>query len=310
MHRAWFLAVLAGCGRLAFDDAPIDAMVDAREAECPDGYQFVRGSTTLGTRDFCAMRFEARARGPNGATVINGCVDDPVETCVPNGLDIATHIAVSVPAGLPWRGIDAANAFAECAQLGAGYALMANAEWMTIARAAEVTGANWSGGEPYAGRLAEGHTDGAPITITDPEDPYSDTGNSAADPPGMGWEQRRTIVLANGRSLWDLAGHMQEWIDWTYGDDVYVGAPPCAGGELDVVTCAGYADDDYKPANPSLDRAVGAGYIIGGAGDAARRGGQAGDKDDGFAGIYALNMNRFTTQTFPGTGFRCVYRLP
>jgi hypothetical protein len=298
------LVVIAACGRVDFDDHDA-AAPDAPEGECPDGYLFVRGSATLGTSDFCAMRFEARARGPTGATVINGCVDDAGD-CVANGLDIAMHTAISVPAGLPWRGIDAANAYAECLELGAGYALMTNAEWMTIARAAELTAANWSGGEPYAGRLPEGHTDGAPIAVSDPEDPYSDTGNSAE----MGWEQRRTIVLPNGAWIWDLSGHMQEWIDWTYGDDAYAGAPACTGGELDVVACAGYTDDDYRPANHSLDSSSGAGYVIGGSGDAARRGGQTGDAGSGRAGIYALNMNRFTNQTFPGTGFRCVYRLP
>ena len=30
MRRAWLLAVLSACGRIAFDDAPIDAMPDAR----------------------------------------------------------------------------------------------------------------------------------------------------------------------------------------------------------------------------------------------------------------------------------------
>jgi hypothetical protein len=310
----WCLAALlwVGCGRIEFDENLIDATEhDAPEPACPDGYVFVRGDASLGTTDFCAMKYAARARDDNGAIVEEGCVVVDVDDCEPNGLVVAKVRAESVPAGKPWRGIDALGAYAACRQLGAGYTLMTNPEWMTIARAAELTGGNWSGGAPYVGRLVEGNSEGTPILgVTDPTDPYSDTGNSAADLPDAGWEQRRTILLPSGSELWDMPAHLQEWIDWTYDASDYVGAPSCSGGELPAINCAGYARDDYDSASGTLDSSDGVGLVLGGAGNTARRGGQLGDRQDRFAGIYALNMNRFTDQTFPATGFRCVYRLP
>lgn len=271
---------------------------------------FIDGDESLGTRDFCAMQFEARARDGTGI-VPNGCAEMPVDDCVPNGLAVPMHTAVSVSEGRPWRGLDALAAYAACAQLGERYALMTNPEWMTIARAAELTADNWSGGAPYQGRLVEGASDDSPILgIADPGDPYSDTGNTAEDPPDMGWEQRRTIVLPTGNTLWDLAAHLQEWIDWTYDDGDYAGAPPCAGGELPALDCAGYAPNDYDSASGTLDSSVGVGRVLAGMGNTARRGGQVSDREGRLAGIYALNMNRFTDQTFLATGFRCVYRLP
>jgi hypothetical protein len=315
----WVLATLLwfGCGRIEFEnrtyasDAPSDAPSDAVDGACADGFTFVTGDTMLGTRDFCAMTFEARARDMNGQIVADGCVVVNVDDCAPNGLSTSTHRAASVAAGKPWRGLDALAAYGACADLGAGHTLMTNAEWMTIARAAERTGSNWSGGSPYAGVLVEGATDDFPVLgITDPENPYSDTGYSANDPPGAGWEQRRTIDLPDGRVLWDLPAHLQEWIDWTYDERDYAGAPPCSGGELPALACAGYAPNDYNSASGTLDSSVGVGRVLAGSGNTARRGGQLADRAGRLAGIYALNMNRFTDQTFPATGFRCVYRLP
>jgi len=312
MRLALAALALLGCGRLGFDDHPIDAAsIDVATPACPEGYVFVPGDATLGTSDFCAMIFEARARDSSGAIVPEGCVVVPTDDCEPNALTVSKFTAASVAAGKPWRGLDALSAYSACSQLGAGYTLMTNPEWMTIARAAERTGANWSGGAPYQGRLVEGASDpSAVLGITDPDDPYSDTGNSAADSPGTGWEQRRTIVLPNGGTLWDLAAHLQEWIDWTYDASDYVGAPACVGGELPTLACTGYVANDYNSASGTLDSFVGAGLVIGGAGNTARRGGQIADHAGRLAGIYALNMNRFTDQTFPATGFRCVYRLP
>jgi hypothetical protein len=238
--------------------------------------------------------------------VANGCDAQ----CTPDGLPAAT--AVSRNAGQPWRAVSTNRAYAACRALGPAYDLIANREWMTIARDAELVGANWSGGTPGAGRIVEGMTDGAPghSPVSDAEDPYSDTGNTAADPPGAGWEQRRTLVLSNGSIVWDLPGNVQEWVDWTLGPPLD-GAPPCnPSSELPAVSCTGYAPDDFNSTTGTYDSTVGVGTLIGGSGNATRRGGQAGDRPPGYAGIYAINMNRNTDQTFTGTGFRCVMRLP
>jgi hypothetical protein len=267
---------------------------------------FVNGSAALGTTSFCAMRFEAKARDAvTGEIAAAGCD----ATCSANSL-VATHVPASVPAGNPWNQIDAVNAQLRCRALGAGYDLMSNREWMTIARDAELVAKNWSGNAPGNGRLVEGFTDGTGTgEVGDPEDPYSGTGNSADEPPGNGWEQRRTLVLSTGGVIWDLSGNVQEWIDWTLGGGVDGAPTPCTGAELPAFTCAGFAADDYNSSTGTYDSSNGAGMILGGAGDATRRGGQRSDHSLGYAGIYALNMNRFATDVFPATGFRCVLRL-
>ena len=316
------MLAIAGCGRINYDprsDASRADAIDASAFACPLGFVPINGNPVLGTTDFCAMRFEAKAWGDAdgdgaiapGEVDADGC-DDACAVCdatCTTAWEIGERVAVSVPDGIPWRNASQLHAFGMCTALGANFDLMANREWMTIARDAELVGANWSGGEPGVGQLVVGNTDIEPVyAVSDPDDAYSDTGNSAADPPGMGWEQRRTLALSNGSVIWDMSGNMQEWIDWTLGPPLD-GPPACSDGELTTIACPGLAFDDYNSSTGAYDRTRGAGYIIGGTGDAARRGGQHNDIQFGIAGIYALNMNRFATQTFPATGFRCVYRL-
>jgi hypothetical protein len=310
--RCLVLVLVAGCGRLGFDGTPgapdgagDAASGDAASGDCPDGFVRISGSDELGTTDFCAMRFEAKARSlANGAIAPAGCD----EGCTPNSL-ITTHAPASVAEGHPWVQIDAVQAQLRCRSLGEGFDVMSNLEWMTIARRAELAGDNWSGGAPGAGRLVEGSTDGSGSGgVTDPNDPYSDTGNSAGDPVGMGWEQRRTLALGDGVVIWDLAGNLQEWIDWTQGGPMDGAPTPCAGNELPMFSCPGIVADQFDSSTGTYDSTHGVGKVIGGDGDATRRGGQRTDLSLGIAGIYGLNMNRFTTDVFPGTSFRCVRR--
>lgn len=146
------------------------------------------------------------------------------------------------------------------------------------------------------------------LAVSDAADPYSDTGEDAAEAPGQGWEQRRTIELSSGELIWDMPGNVQEWSDWTTGGDLDGPSTPCTGAELPAFSCAGIAADDFNSTTGTYDSSHGVGTVIGGSGDVTRRGGQSGDFGDGYAGIYGLNMNRFTTMVFPKTGFRCVWR--
>jgi hypothetical protein len=301
--RSLFVLV-AACGRLDFDRLPTDQPPPG--ARCPEEMVLVGGNAALGTGDVCVMRFEAKARdATTGEVAATGCD----AACTPNSL-VDTHVPAAVPDGEPWHTIDALTAQRACRSLGAGYDLMSNREWMTIAREVELVGANWSGGVPGSGRMIEGNTDATgSAAVTDPSDPYSDTGNGEIDPPGAGWEQRRTVVLANGEVLWDLPGNVQEWIDWTVGGDLDGAPTPCSGDELPAFSCPSIAFDDFNSSTGAYDSTNGVGTVIGGNGNATRRGGQQSDLSLGIAGIYALNMNRFTDQVFPGTGFRCVLRL-
>lgn len=311
--RWWLVGLIAGCGRFGFveHDAGTDAAPDIL---CPADFVPVPGNVLLGTADFCVMRTEARAwrdTNGNGTLEVTELDDDGCDT-------VACDVDWTSPGYLPvsrlpvlaqpWRNVSEGVAQAACRALGPGYDLLANREWMTIARSAELIGANWSAGSPGDGRLVEGNTDGTGSSqITDPGNGYSDTGNDAAQPPD-GWAQRRTLVIAGGRELWDVPGGLQEWVDWTLGGALDGPPTGCTTGELPGYGCAGIVDEDFQSSTGTYDSTVGAGQVIGGNGGAARRGGQHGDLALKIAGIYAVNMNRTPVSTFTATGFRCAYR--
>jgi hypothetical protein len=336
MLKSGFLSAvvaLAACGRIGYpgleldDDGPDEVATDGSppvvipdgnpvDSVCAPGYVLVTGSAALGTTDFCVMQYETRAwqdLDGDGAVAATEVDDDGCdETCAPNW-GFATHIPASVSAGGPWRRMSQVNASLLCRALGPDFDLISNPEWMTIARNAELVNENWSGGAPGAGRIVEGRTNGGgPMYsgITDPSDPYSDTGGDSADDPSVeGWGQRRTVMLDSGSAVWDLGGNVQEWVDWTPGGELD-GPPACTGGELPAITCAGLEPDDFNSSAGTYDSTVGIGFLIGGSGTAARRSGQNNDRPPGYAGIFSLNMNRDATDTFGGTSFRCVQRLP
>lgn len=173
---------------------------------CPAGYILIPRNTVVGTnKDFCVAKYEMRNVG---------------------------GVATSTPTGTPWTGSgvggvtfarakDYCNALNTINGVTNKYALITNPEWMTIARNAELVNENWSpvGGVQTAGVgvMARGHSDtnpDAPLASSTDDDPYSGTGNSAAQTANSGWEQRRTHFLSNGEVIWDIAGNMWEYVDW------------------------------------------------------------------------------------------------
>lgn len=317
MRLAWWVLV-AGCGRINF--APIEndatnATIDALDGDCPAGFAHMTGNPALGTSDFCVMLTEARAwNDTNGDSVVveseldaDGCF---TPTC-DSDWTLGTFRPVSIlpVTAEPWRAVSAVVAQTACASLGPRYDLLANREWMTIARNAELDARNWFDKIVGNVRVVQGHVDGTGTSaILDPVDPYTGTGNAETDPPGAGWEERRTLV-AFDRNIWDLSGSHQEWVDWTIGPPLDGAPTPCAGAELPAFSCTGIAPADFQSSTGTYDSSVGVGTIIGGSGNATRRGGQGSDLAFGYAGIYGLNMNRAQTDLFAGTSFRCVYRL-
>lgn len=311
--RALTLLVVlaAGCSRTTTPRGREDAITDEdtvpegdedqppdQAMECPEGFVAIRGSEQLGTTDFCVMQFEAKAwldANADGAVSNDEIVPDGCsEGCVP----------VSAATGTPWRSLSQADAYATCAT--AGYALMSNREWMTIARSAEANRRNWTTGTVGRGRMFEGNTTGG-YAGADILDPYAGTSHTANDSVGNGFECRRTLILEDGTVIWDMPGNVQEWIDWTTGEPLD-GPPTCNTNDLSTFACSGVANDDFNAATGSYDRTFGVGIVIGGSGGAARRGGQSGDHGSGFAGAFALNMNRDPTFVNGSTGFRCVLR--
>lgn len=253
---------------------------------CPTGFILVPASATLGVNDFCVMQFEAK--------------------------NIA-GIATSQAAALPWSNINRVTAANACLALGSNYDLISNPEWMTIAQNAENVPENWWGTTVGSGMMPRGHCDDVPagtIAVTNINDPYSGTNNSSTQPKAGGWEQRRTLILSNGNTIWDLTGNISEWIDWTM-DPGLQPAPACSTQydwqEFPNLNCASMAAADYLPTHVAYDHFRGVGQILGGSGDAPMRGGGI-YYGTTVPGVFTLNLANSVDYMGLDVGFRCVYR--
>jgi len=260
---------------------------------CPTGYTLVPGDTDYGTTDFCVMKYEAKF-GDKGAV----------------------SQATEVPAR---GGISQNTAYAACRNLGPGYALINNAEWMTIASNIANVGTNWSGGTVGSGALNHGHTDGTPgdalAAVTDDNDPCNGTGQTCSSST---WNnQRRTHVLSNSNVIWDFSGNVWEWVDY-YNRDNKPTPANAAWNEYTAVSGSTYmAKNRLVPTNAlkswwsdSWNGATnGIGQYYGGTnggGGALLRGG-AWDVGSG-AGVFAVSLGNAPSDTHTRIGFRCVFR--
>ncbi|MBY0314699.1 MAG: hypothetical protein K2Q26_04225 [Bdellovibrionales bacterium] len=245
--------------------------------KCPTGFVGVPGNVNLGSRDFCVMQFEAKNDGSGNA--------------------------ISQAASPPWTNISATTAFSRCSAISeAGFtgtfALMSNAEWMTIARDAEHVSVNWTGGSPGSGLLFRGNGSGNGVEIYDGANPESGTGRNA----------RARLTLSNGSVIWDLAGNVWEFLDWSSADGVLtVGPTTCNTGVWNdlTVTCPAFAANQWGPEG-SWTNAQGTGQWYGDSGGVLRRGGSFNFWSGN--GIYSLGLSANASTTAADSGFRCVYR--
>lgn len=252
---------------------------------CPANFVHVKGNPVFGTDNFCVMKYEARN---------------------------SSGTATSQTADTPWVFINASDAKAKCQYLGAAYDLISNPEWMTIARDIEGVDSNWSSGSSGLGQLARGHTDSSsasPLGVSNPADPYSDTGNNSGQIPGSGSEQKRTLKLSTGEEIWDFSGNVAEWVDWRMTGTFNTGPMNCTKvwQEFPSVICNNFDKNlDLLPKNKMLDSRNSVGQFYGGFGGVASRGGNW--YDGQFGGAFSLKLTSTPTITNIETGFRCVYR--
>ena len=253
---------------------------------CPDGFIEVPGNSVLGTNDFCVMQFEAKRNSGR---------------------------AVSAPAGTPWVSIFAASAQSTCESIplqgrSGTYTLISNPEWMTIARNAEATAGNWSGSGAMQGNIFQGHSDGTPnnaLAVTNVNNPYDGTGQSSGN-------QRRTLELSNGQTIWDFAGNVREWVDWDATQTGFTRGPTDASYSsraLNMLVGSVTANDvspvgTYSP-NP---QSVGLGVWYSGDFSSSRGVTVRGNYwRDTTGGVFRLNLYQ-TNSSGTFIGFRCVFR--
>ena len=256
---------------------------------CPTGYILVPGDTDYGTTDFCVMKYEAKF-GDKGAE--------------------------SRMTGLPARGnVSQSDAKASCRNLGPGYALINNAEWMTLAANVANVASNWSGGTVGNTSLNRGHNFSAPLAAAADSDPCNGTGQTCSSSV---WHiNRRTHTLSNANVIWDLAGNVWEWVDYNNYEDKPTPAIVAWTEYTGVTGTTTMAKTSLVPSNAqktwwnnSWNGATnGIGQYYPGtnsSGGALLRGGNSADGSS--SGVFTARLNSAPSSASTDFGFRCVFR--
>ncbi|MFP4460150.1 MAG: T9SS type A sorting domain-containing protein [Candidatus Zixiibacteriota bacterium] len=203
--------------------------VFSQDISCPDGFIPIPADPEMGTyADFCVSKYEMKIVGLDDGNIAYD----------------SSYVAESRASGTPWRNMNQVQAKAECEALGDGFALISNAEWMTIAHNIERVAANWSDNSSHEtgitiAKLNIGHTcrkgpmgadcridgiaysgEALPASEDDSDGLYGyvigDWGEDSLPTLNEnGWNlYRRTFYLTNGEIIWDFAGNLWEWTDY------------------------------------------------------------------------------------------------
>ena len=136
---------------------------------------------------------------------------------------------------------------------------------------------------------------------------------------GLGRSETAKLTLDNGEEVWDLAGNIREWVDWSIAkeDLAYVeadGGPTATATEFKTLDINIGQDDVMSPetwqaTDPTLDSTNGIGIYststIGQLDSAASRSSDWDDKLN--AGLFTLVFSLAGPNSIQ-VGFRCVYR--
>jgi hypothetical protein len=271
---------------------------------CPDNYVPVLGNADIGTSDFCVAKYEMKCVNSSNGTQCSGDADSE------------TKVATSQPNFTPWVSIRAddsggGGAWKACNDLNGvmsgTYALISNAEWMTIARDLQAVPSNWDGGVIGTNGIARGHSNGSAALVAAADTaPCTGTGGSCTD---LTWHvNKRTHKLSNDSVIWDLAGNVYEWVDWNPNGTSYSSATiGCSllGWREFSTTCGLLSANQYLP-SPLYTSTQNFGRWLGGSNGAAVRGGSwfLGT----MAGVFTLLLDFAPSNSYATLGFRCVYR--
>lgn len=254
---------------------------------CPTGYARISFNNDVGTvKDFCVAKYEMR-----------------------NVSGVATSQAVQTP----WTSVSPTDAMTACQALGPGYDLIANNEWMTIARNIESVSSNFVSGYLNAG-------------ISYMCDSTAEITDHTCVALSLSHDFKRTHTLSNGEIIWDFSGNAREWVDWTIEtpSNTFTPAPVnsvCSGGAYQepqqaISSCTSVVTNStVAPNDVTLDSSRGSGQIhlgwgaSGGSGAGAGYVSRSGGGTGGFGpGVYMANFGWDGSYYNSFDGFRCVYR--
>lgn len=252
---------------------------------CPDGYIGVSQLEPYTSKDFCVMKYEAKTSKDLSYNSYNFPVIKAESKAKSN---LITGIRATL-----------STAIKSCKENGAGYDLIHNDHWQTIARSIEMVDVNWSSGNikiEGGNRLNIGNT--SSITSESNKHDINDKKWS---------EHKRYHKLLNGEYIWDFSGNLAEIVQ----HDI-TGLP---------VSYSGYVynipyqlkelfgpDRDYTilDARERSSGFAGLGFINGNRflGGLLRGGGIGRLKTGIFSADTSVQIDRVSPSR---TGFRCIY---
>ncbi|MDD2907575.1 MAG: type II secretion system protein [Candidatus Gracilibacteria bacterium] len=268
---------------------------------CPTGFILVPGSPTFSTSDFCVAQYEMKNVG---------------------------GVATSQAASTPWTSINQPNSIIACNNLGAGYHLITNNEWMTIARNIEANSVNWANGIVGSLVSAGGGLYRGNVTLNDSASCGINTvldGVTAGTNCVVGSRNKRMHILSNGNEIWDISGNVWEHVNGTNNissttgevtngnacgntarhswNNVNDGFTSCT---FTNTTPTFYSKANHGP-NGDYNVSNGIGRIY--SSTTSNIVFIRGSSWDGnvYASVYALALDNNSTNAFASIGFRCAY---
>ncbi|WP_413560289.1 hypothetical protein [Bdellovibrio sp. HCB209] len=268
---------------------------------CPTNYVLIPGENGTAQGEFCLAKYEMKIAGdPDGYQTYS-----------------AAFVAESRPDGTSWRDLNLTQMISECQALGAGYDLISNPQWNTVARNIANVATNWSTGVVNGGQMNQGNRSGGNQEAASPDDSYAcfDTGGYTY-PADLGscsdtvWNNlRRTHVLSNGAVIWDFSGGAWEGVKTSYSDT-------SSANSFIVALTDGtffknlFGAEGFTCPSPGTTENCGLGYAwTSGASSSSAifRGGSA--SNGAQTGIFTIDFDYDLAHHDGGHGFRCVAPL-
>lgn len=302
------------------------------------GWVEIPGNATYGTTNFLAMQYEAKydCTGDGDGDTAAACsatADSGLGLDYRDISSFATSKVVSTANGAPIVHITHTQAVSACP---AGYHLINNNEWMSIARNAEAQTSNWANGTVGSLVSAGGGLKRGNVGQVD------SVSYNGADPEyGTGRDSKAMLTMSNGSQIWDISGNVWDHVNFDANDNGtydeaadllsqqdqpeatdgtttrtgfnwsgFTSADPISTWYLSNNGSGDFAYDDFRPLDTALTALNGVGRIYHNSNSATTtkdrvflRGG--GWTNTTYAGAFALDLIVTTGAQAYSVGFRC-----
>jgi formylglycine-generating enzyme required for sulfatase activity len=287
---------------------------------CPTGYVWIPGNSEFGTEPgFCAMIYEAKCddNSDGAGNTTATCKDasynvwkNSSSTCACTSAN--SKAVVSSDAGYPITYISQRDAQNYCRNIGEGYHLVTDQEWMTIARDVLFVNNNWTSGTVGTGLLFGGNNGETTFGYAGIDPDY---GTEAERVVANASSTRAKLKLSTAEYIWDISGNVWDWTD----NNVLLSEQPQV-----LATTSNWGWDDYtdvirynalsyiEPTNRGWNSSQGIGRIYtysppstatSSTQYAFARGGNW--TDTTVAGVFTLYLTDVPADTYTTVGFRC-----